>query len=171
MEREVPAGRHAAQRSVPRHIVRAVVDRELSVGQCKSSDLASFDVDRNNHNNDSDNNNNNDNGNDNDVRQSTTSHVQRSMAVSAKELSTGRYPYEPLKLKNEFVDGASRAQLLMDRHIKAPVFGKFRSWSRARRYVIPGNRKPFGFLSPTNQQQGSRKATGPGPSGNPMVSP
>ena len=91
MEREVPSGRHVAQRRVSRHIVRAVVGRELSLGRCKSSGLANVDVDRNNHNNDSDNNNNNDNGNDNDVRQSTTRH------------------------------GTSRAQLLMHRNIKAPV--------------------------------------------------
>ena len=71
-----------------------------------------------NHNHD---NSDDDNNNIHDNADSTTSHVQRSMAVSAKELSTGRNPYEPLKLKTEFVDGTSRAQLLMNRHIKAPV--------------------------------------------------
>ena len=85
MEHEVPAGRRVAQRSVSRHI--AMRDRELSVSQCQPSDLAS--IDHNNHN-DCDKTNNNDNGNDNDVRQSTTSHVQRPMAVTGKERHGGR---------------------------------------------------------------------------------
>ena len=75
------------QRSVSRHIIGSVVDRELSLGQCKSSDLAFFDVNHNN--NDSD----NDNGNDNDVQQSTTSHAQRPMAVTGKVLPGGRNPH------------------------------------------------------------------------------
>ena len=71
-----------------------------------------------NHNND---NSDDDYNNIHDNADSTTSHVQRPMAVTGKELPGGRNPYELLKFKTEFVDGSSRVQLLMHRHIKADL--------------------------------------------------
>ena len=52
---------------------------------------------------------------------STTSHVQPPWRPVGNEFPTGRYGHELIKFKTEFVDGSSRAHLLMNRHIKAPV--------------------------------------------------
>ena len=93
MEREVPAGRHVAQCSVSRHIVGSMGNIKLGVGNVH---VERREVDRKHVNNNNDNSDDNSN-NIHDNANSTTSHAQRLMAVTGKELPGGRDPYEPVK--------------------------------------------------------------------------